>query len=64
MPICVAFRTITWLLVKQMRERLIPLFHGLHGRAALLGADGSNWYRRSHGCWRRRKAAMAPDILF
>ena len=31
----VASRTIIWSLVKQMRVRLIPLFHGLHGRTAL-----------------------------
>jgi hypothetical protein len=31
----VASRTIIWSLVKQVRVRLIPLFHGLHRRTAL-----------------------------
>lgn len=31
----VASRTIIWSLVKQVRVRLVPLFHGLHWRFAL-----------------------------
>ena len=31
----VTSRTIIWPLVKKMRMRLMPLFHGLHRRTAL-----------------------------